>query len=236
MLVARTESPFLQVLEVSISLTHIHPQTQISFLAFPSVHQTTYLAHLQKLCRLVSHKALPPFTQPNFAPVRRALHHSARPPSPPIMAYGQPLPSLPSDPKFDNIQSLPTCPVYSVRGDEPWITSDDMGLLKALIQRHSLTRHNGDTSDMEVKSLPPGCKLGKMVGEGAANAVFEVHLPDGSQLTHQNTRMFTPFYSGCLVFQVIIRPECKALMVQTNRPLTATRQEPCGRPFQVQLP
>jgi len=37
-------------------------------------------------------------------------------------------------------------------------------------------------------TLPKGCKLGGMVGEGAANAVFEFQLPDGGHLYHQKTR------------------------------------------------
>lgn len=39
-----------------------------------------------------------------------------------------------------------------------------------------------------TEQLPAGCKIIKMVGEGAANAVFEFTLPDGSYLKHDNTR------------------------------------------------
>ncbi|KAG9253308.1 inositol-pentakisphosphate 2-kinase-domain-containing protein [Emericellopsis atlantica] len=47
------------------------------------------------------------------------------------------------------------------------------------------TRQGG----VAFKSLPKGCTLGKMVGEGAANAVFEFCLPDGSFLTHEGIRL-----------------------------------------------
>lgn len=48
-------------------------------------------------------------------------------------------------------------------------------------------------------TLPKGCKLGTMVGEGAANAVFEFQLPDGSYLYHQKTRTLPPAGSHYLM-------------------------------------
>lgn len=46
-----------------------------------------------------------------------------------------------------------------------------------------------DSHHRTIKQLPRGCKITKMVGEGAANAVFEFTLPDGRYFKHQKTRM-----------------------------------------------
>ena len=100
-----------------------------------------------------------------------------------------PVSSLSGDPR----RAPSRCSVYAVKGGEPWISHQDMDHLKQLqlVGGHDLTK-NGDQRDRSFKHLPKGCKLGKLVGEGAANAVFEFQLPDGSHLYHQNTRTLPP--------------------------------------------
>lgn len=56
-------------------------------------------------------------------------------------------------------------------------------------------------------TLPKGCKLGGMVGEGAANAVFEFQLPDGSHLYHQKTRTLPPAFQLPRCAHEINRPQ-----------------------------
>lgn len=60
------------------------------------------------------------------------------------------------------------------------------------------------------KQLPAGCKIIKMVGEGAANAVFEFTLPNGRYLKHNNTRALpTPpllfFFSFFFSYRILRR-------------------------------
>ena len=96
-----------------------------------------------------------------------------------------PVPSLPAVQRH-----VPSrCSLYAISGPgpEPWISRQDTENSTRLTDANDLAR-NGDKSDKIVRSLPKGCKLGNMVGEGAANAVFEFQLPDGSHLYHENTR------------------------------------------------
>lgn len=81
------------------------------------------------------------------------------------------------------------CSLYAAYGSEPWISPQDMERLKHLSEGLDVTR-SPPLCDQSLKTLPKGCKLGEMVGEGAANAVFEFQLPDGGYLYHQNTRTF----------------------------------------------
>jgi inositol-pentakisphosphate 2-kinase len=61
--------------------------------------------------------------------------------------------------------------------------------------QHSASRNsngpqpNGAQDPEPRKVLSAGCKIVKMVGEGAANAVFEFTLPSGGHLHHQDTRL-----------------------------------------------
>lgn len=103
------------------------------------------------------------------------------------------------------------CLTYSVRGNESWISPRDMDHLKHLTD--SLELPPEDTTaprngDGPRYTLPRGCKLGDMVGEGAANAVFEFQLPDGTHLYHQKTRMLPPtFLPPPLCAHVFNRPQ-----------------------------
>lgn len=105
-----------------------------------------------------------------------------------------------------NRPQAPTrCLTYSVRGNESWISPRDMDHLKHLLDAPD-QQPPQDTSAAAAAAatgtdrngngprytLPKGCKLGSMVGEGAANAVFEFQLPDGTHLCHQNTRTSVP--------------------------------------------
>ncbi|CAI6088817.1 unnamed protein product [Clonostachys chloroleuca] len=107
----------------------------------------------------------------------------------------------PSSPKIDlrpaspraarGYASSPSCSIYSVCGDEAWISQEDMDHLRQLSEVHHPAPQNGDPYGKGVRLLPPGCKVGRLVGEGAANAVFELVLPDGSYLYHQTSRSLT---------------------------------------------
>lgn len=66
-----------------------------------------------------------------------------------------------------------------------------MDHLRQLSEVHHPAPQNGDPYGKGVRLLPPGCKVGRLVGEGAANAVFELVLPDGSYLYHQTSRSLT---------------------------------------------
>ncbi|KAF4121334.1 inositol-pentakisphosphate 2-kinase [Geosmithia morbida] len=90
-------------------------------------------------------------------------------------------------------------PVYTVSGHESWISRRDMDYLKQLAnkagadpsqQHHSDCRiarsGDGNNTCIKIKALPRSYKLGELVGEGAANAVFELKLPDGEYFRHED--------------------------------------------------
>lgn len=136
-------------------------------------------------------------------------------PLPPIMALEKSPPRTPSalagaslDIRSSNAASSSSsqghsrqpparCSTYSVRGSESWVAPRDMAhhkhLTNAVPEQPDPADRNGDGPRF---TLPRGCKLGAMVGEGAANAVFEFQLPDGGYLHHQKTRTSPP--SSCL--------------------------------------
>lgn len=115
------------------------------------------------------------------------------------------------------------CLTYSVRGNESWISPRDMDHLKHLtdaLEQPEDTTTTARNGDGPRYTLPRGCRLGKMVGEGAANAVFEFQLPDGSHLYHQKTRMLPPpstHMSSARMYLTVCRS------------LVEGRQEACGR-------
>ena len=62
----------------------------------------------------------------------------------------------------------------AVNGDD-WISAEDMALLNQLKgESPSATYHH-------IKRLPSGTKPVRLVGEGAANAVFEIKVPRGNE-------------------------------------------------------
>lgn len=79
---------------------------------------------------------------------------------------------------------------YTIQGNEPWISRPDMGRLRQLAEMQDPTDPSASRAH-SVKALPSGCKLVGLVGEGAANAVFEFQLPDGGYLYHGNTSKLT---------------------------------------------
>lgn len=110
-------------------------------------------------------------------------------------------------------QLLPVARSPTTRGDDSplsalslslSLTRRDMDQLRQQQQQHQQQQlQQADARDSNgprdahhprpKKLLPAGCKIVKMVGEGAANAVFEFTLPNGGYLKHQNTRNYPPF-------------------------------------------
>lgn len=106
---------------------------------------------------------------------------------------------------------LPLPEYYVVNGRESWISPRDMGYLRQLGSSTSPGKTNGHAQQgskppLRFKTLPAGYRLGRFVGEGAANAVFEVQLADGTCLRHEDgTRKwcFCPcpgFFFFCFFF------------------------------------
>ncbi|KAG5976808.1 hypothetical protein E4U55_007214 [Claviceps digitariae] len=58
-----------------------------------------------------------------------------------------------------------------------WLNSKDMAILKVISCEPCLANCQGQHHHHCIKRLPPGTKPVKLVGEGAANAVFELKIP-----------------------------------------------------------
>jgi hypothetical protein len=83
---------------------------------------------------------------------------------------------------------------YSITGDEPWISAEQLQDLRYLLGQQDPSNTMDEKHKLPTfRKLPAGCKLGVLVGEGAANVVFEFFLPDGSFMRHRNSRkIFLP--------------------------------------------
>lgn len=70
-----------------------------------------------------------------------------------------------SDPVIDNNQN--------VIGAEDWMSANDVAALQ------TMSTDAANTATFPIKRLPIGTRVIRMVGEGAANAVFEIKVPRG---------------------------------------------------------
>lgn len=116
-------------------------------------------------------------------PCRRAVYSrlqlSCRAPAPvPIM------PAQPSPPQLAHVHEAASRPSSANNSDDDdfsWVAPKDMVTLKEMNTEPSRLSHEM-LYHQNIKTLPRGTKPVRFVGEGAANAVFEFQVPEGSGL------------------------------------------------------